>query len=229
MLLRTLFVLVFLMAIAETIVHGAHALAGALLGRQASIALQTSLADAVATAQETVAGAIEAGGDPRALSPVAPSPAPTCVLQTQKTCGLFGETSIAFQPPAATASPCPSAACAAYAQGNDAVDEGRIDAVITVQIVTSNGAVLASRSGRAAFRTLLVAPYAVAAGNGDDSLASVANAGTGDDAGTVPLRTAPGTLIDVLYQNRVTGQTMPANVWNPQAPGSSAAAPAWAP
>jgi hypothetical protein len=229
MLLRTLFVLVFLMAIAETIVHGAHALAGVALGRQTSIALQAQLTGAVDTAEKTIADAIEAGADPRSLSPVAPSPVPTCVFQTQKTCGLFGETSIAFQAPPAGASPCPNRACAAYEQGNDAVDEGRIDAVVTAQIVTRDGEVLATRSGRATFRTMLVAPYAVMAGSGDESLASVANAGVGNDAGAAPAGTAPGTLIDVLYQNRVTGRSMPANVWNPQAPDSSAAAPAWAP
>jgi hypothetical protein len=222
-------VIVFLIAIAETIVHGAHALAGAMLERQASVATQAELTDAIGTAEKAIADTIEAGGDPKALSPAAPSPSPTCVLQMQQTCGLRGETSIAFQAPSATASPCPSDTCAAYAQGNDAVDEGRIDAIVTTQVLTPDGAVVATRTDRATFRTIRVAPYAVMAGNGDDSVASVSSEGTGNDAGAAPLGTAPGTLIDVLYRNQLTGQNVPANVWNPQARGSSAVAPAWAP
>ena len=230
MLLRTFFSIIFLAALAETIVHGAHALAQGVLRHQAIVAVHAELSTGIDAAEKTVADAIKAGADPRTLAPIAPSPQPTCILATQQGCALLGEASIAFASAAsASPSPCPSGACAAYVQGNDAVDEGRIDVTVAAQIVAADGTVLASRSDRATLRTMLVAPYAVIAGNGDASLASLARGGTGNDAGAVPNGAAPGTLIDVLYENQVTGASMPANVWQPQSQGSNAGAPSWSP
>ena len=231
MLLRTLFVLLFFTALAETFVHGAHALAQAALRRQALVADRAEAATAVSLARDAVASAIASGHDPRDPQPVAPSPAPACVLASQTGCAMIATATIAFStPPAnATPTPCPSDDCTIYEQGNDAVGEGRVDAAILTQVLGADGAVLATRSWRAAFRTWRLAPYAALAGELDESVAAIAGAGPGDDGGAAPIGTAPGTLIDVLYENRVSGATMPANVWQSQVQRSVTAPPAWSP
>ena len=135
--------------------------------------------------------------------------------------------------PTAAASPsadaCASGACTIYVQNNDAVDEGRVSATIAVQALAPNGAVLASRSQTVTFRTFRVAPYAALAGSLDGSLLRLAGAGDGDDGGAVPNGTAPGSLIDVVYENRTTKKTMPANVWRSQVQRSGTLPEAWSP
>ncbi len=229
-LLRTLFVLVLFAALSETIVHGAHALAQTSLRREAALAVRQELAAATVQARETIANAIAAGADPRDVVPAAPSPAATCAILTASECVLEAKATIAFSiATAATASPCPSDGCTVYEQDNDAVTEGRVLADVSAEAVTAGGTILASRDARLTFRTWRVAPYASLAGALDESLAALAPAGAGDDGGAVPNGTAPGTLIDVLYENQRTGATIPANVWLPQIQRQTASPPAWSP
>lgn len=232
MLLRTLFVLVLIATLTETVVHGVGALAAAALRRQALVAVREQIATSTTLARDAVARAVAAGADPRAPEPQPPSPAPACRLRGQHGCAIAGVATISFAravtgPPEVPA-PCPRAACTAYAQANDAIDEGRIDATIRAQAVAAGGAVLASRTVRLRFRTLRVAPFAALAGQDDESL-EASSGGPGDDAGAAPNGTAPGTLIDVLYENAATGATLPANVWRPQVRSASTTPPAWSP
>ena len=230
MLLRTMFVLVLFAALSETIVHGAHALAQTLLRQEAGVAVREQLAAATAQARESVAGAIEAGADPRNAVPAAPSPLATCAIATTAGCALDAQATIAFSAAgSASASPCPSDGCTVYEQDNDAVTEGRVVAEVTAQALTSSGAILASRDARLTFRTWRVAPYAALAGALDESLEALAPGGAADDGGAVPNGTAPGTLIDVLYENQRTGATMPANVWHPEIQRQAVIPPAWSP
>ena len=230
MLLRTLFILVLFAALSETIVHGAHALAQALLRREAAAAVRQQLAAATALARESIAGAIAAGADPRDPMPAAPSPAPACAISTASGCALMSKATIAFSiAPGATASPCPSEGCTVYEQANDAVTEGRVVADVTAQAITAGGTILASRDARLTFRTWRVAPYAALTGALDESLEALAPAGAGDDGGAVPNGTAPGTLIDVLYENQRTGATMPANVWHAESAHQAVTPSAWSP
>ena len=74
-----------------------------------------------------------------------------------------------------------------------------------------------------------VAPYAALTGTLDDSLQALAPGGAGDDAGAVPNGTAPGTLIDVLYENQRTGAMMPANVWHAEIQRQAVTPSAWSP
>lgn len=104
-----------------------------------------------------------------------------------------------------------------------------MEAAIAVRAIGADGAVLASRSGSATFRAFLVSPFAALTGGSDASLAALAGSIGGSDAGAVPNSTAPGTLIDVLYENRLTKQTMPGNVWRPQFQSQTAAPAAWLP
>jgi hypothetical protein len=43
------------------------------------------------------------------------------------------------------------------------------------------------------------------------------------------LGAAPGTLIDVIYENAVTGSRMPANVWRSQVERPGTTTPPWSP
>jgi hypothetical protein len=229
LLLRTIFALMLFAALAETMVHGVHALAQIALRRQALLAVHDEIAVSTTAARDAIAKAIEAGGDPRSPDPVAPSPSPTCRLHLQDACALEGIATISFAiPPSAMPSPCPSGACTVYEQANDAVDEGRVDVTISAQATTAGGAVLASRSARLTFRTLRESPYAALAGQADGSIAA-GDTVPGDDAGAAPKGAAPGTLIDVLYENAVTGATIPANVWLSQVESRNARRPAWSP
>jgi hypothetical protein len=231
MLLRSLFVLLLFFALAETMVHGAHALAQVILRRAAASAVHDALTTATFAAQGAIAAAIAAGADPRSVTPIAPSPSATCVASGQAGCAIEAGAAVRFAAIAqATPMACASDGCAVYEQGNDAVAEGRIGATLSAQAFSPSGAVLARRTQTVVFRTWRVAPYAALSGSADGSLGAFNASAAGADAGEVPAGTAPGTLIDVLYQNRATGATLPANVWHPQADGSALnAPPAWSP
>ncbi len=230
MLLRTLFIVALFAVVAETIVHGVHALAQIALRRTAASAVQRQFESATTAAQRSLAAAIEAGGDPQNLTPVAPASAAICILAAANGCAVSGRATVSFTTaPLPSASPCASGACTIYVQDNDAVDEGRVRATIAAQAFAANGAVLASRSDAVTFRTFRVAPYAALAGSLDGSLLRLAGSGDGDDGGAVPNGTAPGSLIDVIYENRATKKSMPANVWRSQVQSSGAVREAWSP
>lgn len=230
MLLRTLFIIALFAVVAETIVHGVHAIAQIALRRSAASGLQRQFESATTAAQRSLALAIEAGGDPQNLAPTAPAPAATCILAAANGCAVDGRATISFTTSALpSATPCASGACTIYVQDNDAVDEGRVRATIAAQAMAANGAVLASRSETLTFRTFRVAPYAALAGSLDGSLLRLAGSGVGDDGGAAPNGTAPGSLIDVIYENRATKKSMPANVWRSQVERFSAVREAWSP
>lgn len=231
MLLRALFGLIFLAAIAETTIHGAGALAQAVLRREAGVAVHQQVLIATTTAQQAIAGAIAAGANPSGtFLPAAPVPESTCVLASVAGCAMAGNASIAFAAPASSAaSPCPQASCTVYFQQNDAVSEGRIDATIAASATAPDGTVLATRTVQVVFRTLRDAPYATLAGSLDASMDALNGSGGGDDGGAAPVGAAPGTLIDVIYENALTGSTMPANVWHSQVQRPGTNAEAWSP
>jgi len=225
-----LFVLVLFAALSETIVHGAHALAQALLRREAALAVRQQLAASTSQARESIAAAIKAGADPRDVLPAAPSPSATCAISSSTGCAIEAKATVSFSMGgAASASPCPSDGCTIYEQGNDAVTEGRVIADVTAEAVSPGGAVLASRDTRLTFRTWRVAPYTALTGTLDQSIDGLAPGGAGDDGGAVPNGTAPGTLIDVLYENQRTGATTPANVWHAEIQRQAITTPAWSP
>jgi len=227
MLLRTLFIIALFAVLAETIVHGVHALAQIELRRSAAIAVHGEFESATTAVQRTLAAAIQAGGDPQNLAPAAPAPAATCILAAGSGCALKGRATIAFTAaPSPAATPCAKGACTVYMQNNDAVDEGRVSATISAEALAGNGAVLATRTAAVTFRTFRLAPYAALDGSLDGSLAQ---AGVGDDGGAAPNGTAPGSLIDVIYQNRVSKKSIPANVWRSQVQNTGAAPEAWSP
>ena len=228
MLLRSLFVLALVGTLAETLVHGVHALAGSVFRGRAELAVQDEIASAATTARTVLVLAIEAGGDPRALDPSPPPPSMECRLYVRRGCALEGSATMSFSlPPPATPSPCPGGSCSVYEQENDAVEEGRVTVTIAAQAKATGGAVLAARTAQLTFRTLRLPPYAVLAGQADASAAPPGHTAAGDDAGAAPNGAAPGTLIDVLYENAVTGSTIPANVWQAQVQSRAAARPAW--
>jgi hypothetical protein len=229
-LLRALFLLLAFATLTETIVAGAHALAGAMLKEQAATALRQQLDGSIVQAQAAVASAIAGGADPRSVQPSAPAASVTCALAAANGCAIETTATVSFATaPTTSPTPCPHGQCSIYNQGNDRIDEGRIAATIAARALAPNGTVLAERSGQAIFRTMRVAPYAVQAGALDESLAAFDGAGAGDDGGAVPTDGSPGTLIDVVYVDTRNGKSMPANVWRAQTQTQAATASAWRP
>lgn len=222
MLLRVIAVCFASAVLAETMLQGTAALATATLHRQAIAAARSAFAAAAENAQQTIAAAVSAGA---AIPATLPSAAPACVVTSSGTCLLSATVGVSLATPQPTA--CPSSGCAAYAQGNDAIGEGRAVATIVATISNAAGRTLAVRGGSVVFRTVRVAPYAMIAGVLDATLDD-AESGPGDAAGIVPGAVSQGTLVDVVYENAVTGAIMPANVWSGLAP-SAPTSPNWSP
>lgn len=225
MLLRVLFVLALISLLAETVVHGASALATVTLHHRATAIARTQYAAALASAQASIAQSIAANG---VTAPITVVPAaPACVLSGNSGCALLAQSSIALATPAPPAAQtCPQTNCVVYMQANDAVDEG----VVTVHVVTSvrapDGTVLAAHTGDAAFRTFATAPYASLAGSTDASVNDVASGRTGYDGGT----SGPGdTLVRVEYVNAANpnASPIPGNVWHAQTQNPATAAGSW--
>ena len=229
MLTRTLFLVALLVALAETFLHGAHALAQVALRRAAALAVHDELIAAATAARQSIAAAAQSGEDPQQLAPATPAPVATCVLANASGCALSGSATVAFAVATPAPSPCPSDRCTVYEQNNDAVAEGRIDATISAAAVASDGVTMAARNLTLAFRTMRTPPYAAPVGALDATLGLFGTTRAGDDAGAAPNGTAPGSLIDVLYENAATGATLHANVWEPRSEGSGPSSGAWSP
>lgn len=224
MLLRTMFLLALIALLAETIVHGASALAQSALHFRALGAARMQFETAVAMEERAIAGALAAGGDP--LAAPLPSATPGCVLTEGSVCRLLAQSryALAAAVPGATPGACPQTACTVYLQGNDRVAEGRVAVQISTQITAPNGAILASRSAIVKFRTFHSPPYVTLAGSLDATLDGMA--GSGDDGGASG---AAATLVNVEYVNAANPRATPvaANVWRPRVQAPAAAANAW--
>ncbi len=221
MLLRALFVSFACIVVAQTMLQAAAALALTALHRQSIAAASSAFVDATQRAQAYIANAIVQNAP---LSGAVPSPEPTCVVSGDAGCTLVAHETIVVATPEPTA--CPPAACYGYVQSNDAVGEGRAVATIAASISDAAGEQLAARGGSVVFRTLRVAPYAVAAGATDATLDD-GESGAGDTGG-ITAGVSSGTLIEVVYRNAASGALMPANVWTGLAPGSAPPS-AWSP
>lgn len=224
MLLRTFFVLALMSLLAETIVHGASALAAATLHHRAISIARSQYAAAVASAQASVARSIAAGSS---LSQIAFAPsAPACVLGAHTGCALTAQSSISFATPPPANGPCPQTSCVVYLQANDAVNEGAISIHVSTAVTAPNGVVLATHAGDATFRTFATPPYAALAGSTDASVSDVAGGRTGDDAGAA----GPGdTLVRVEYLNAADSHAapIPGNVWRAQTQNPAASLSSW--
>ncbi|HUY40304.1 MAG TPA: hypothetical protein VMV82_01890 [Candidatus Dormibacteraeota bacterium] len=211
MLLRVLFLCGAVVVLGETLLQAAASLAVSALQHRGATAAAHAFADAEQLAQATIAAAMAAGATPPASLP----PTQTCVTSDAAGCTMSARTRVTLATPVPT--PCPSAGCNTYLQENDAVDEGRIVASIATTIALRSGAPIAARDGSVLFRTLRAPPYAVASGALDGTLDD-SESGAGDTAG----------LIQVVYQDAVSGATMPANVWSGMSPAAPSAS-GWSP
>lgn len=212
MLLRSLFLALFIVAIGETIVVAVSGIArAAYRGRQTS-ALRIGLSNGIAQAQLAAAGA-----------PL-PSPTTTCTYAPASGCALSVRTVVTAATPAAipTPSSCPAISCTVLLQENTAVTESRASYIITAQALVPNGDVVAMRSGTVTFRTFAQAPFSTLTGSLDATLDALMSAGAGDDAGN-----AAGTLIHVEY--RGTAASVPADVWQAREERAPSMTPAWNP
>ena len=229
MLLRTLVLMAFVVALAIALVHACAALARARVHRAASIAAAAGFDRGLAAVQVAIATAIARGDDPRTVAFVAPSPAPACAsVAADGSCALTVAVAIAStttQTIGSGSEPC-VAACARDLQGNDAVEEGRLAVRVTASAVGPNGTIFSTRDRYALFRTTRVPPFASLIGERDATGEGVAlGASEGEDAGTPAL-----TTVDVRYVDAETGAYVEGNAWRTGAwAHDDASATAWEP
>ncbi|HEY8320354.1 MAG TPA: hypothetical protein VIG46_01005 [Candidatus Baltobacteraceae bacterium] len=229
MLLRTIALVAFVVALATALLHACAALARARVHRAAAIAAAAGFDRGLAAAQVAIATAIAGGDDPRSVAFVAPTPAPACAsVAADGSCALTVAVAIASTTAQAVGSgsaPCASA-CAWDLQGNDAVEEGRLALRVTASAVGPNGTIFSTRDRYALFRTTRVPPFASLIGERDATGEGVAlGASEGEDAGTPAL-----TTVDVRYVNGTTGASVEGNAWRSGAwEHDDAGATAWEP
>jgi len=215
MLLRTMFLLVLIAALAETVVHGAAALARTSLEQTELSAMRAAFVAAVASAQDAAANR------------TAPAPFATCYVASGTQCDVAVTATIASSTPSAQVTPsvCPHTNCTIYLQNNSAVAESRVAYHLVMTVRAGNGDVLASRATNVAFRTFAAPPYATLVGSLDGTLDAIANGGTGDDGGNAG---AAGTLINVEYvSSGASASPIPGNVWRSQDQHPASVVPAW--
>ena len=213
MLLRTMFLLVLVTVLGETIVHGAASLALAALRQRAIDTARIAFISGTRAAQASIAQA------------VAPAPIATCAFADVNGCEINVVTTITPAAPSAApaSTACPGTPCTVELQSNSAVSESRATFLISSVVRSASGATLAVRSGTVAFRTFATPPYAAIIGGSDATLDALIGAGAADDAG------AANTLITVEYQPATGGATTVGNVWQPLVESPASAAPAWEP
>ncbi len=215
MLLRTMFLVLLIAALAETTLHGAAALARASLHQTELAAMRAAYVGAIAAAQSA------------ATSRAVPMPFATCYLASGTHCNVAVTATIASPTPSAQVTPsrCPHTNCTIYLQNNSAVAESRVAYHIVMTVSAGNGATLASREADIVFRTFATPPYATLVGSLDGTLDAIANGGVGDDGGNAG---AAGTLINVEYvPSGASASPIPGNVWRSQDQHPANVAPAW--
>jgi hypothetical protein len=227
-LLRTLFILGCLIVLGNVIVHACGALARAAVHRVASRAADRAAASALTSLQQTLATAIANGADPRTVS-IPPQTTPSVCALGGASCLLFVRTAVrsTMLLPVGSADASQAACeprCAFNLQGNDAVDEGRLSALISSIVSGPAGTMLARRDRYVSLRTLRSPPYVAIAGSRDatDDRFRTGSA-QGDDGG------AHATIVSVKYRNALSRAEMDGNAWQSR-PWSADDAPAgWSP
>jgi hypothetical protein len=222
MLLRTLFLVVFLGILAEVAVHGAAALARATLETHVRQGLRSALSSAVAAVESSIASS---GGSTASIA--LPTPMATCFDTRSAVCAIAVTVVATIPSPVASASPatCPQTDCTVYLQGNSTVAESRFVVRLTATASAANGDVVASRSGDVAFRTFASAPYVSPAGSLDETLNTIADGGVGDDGGN---ESAAGSLVNVEYlPSGANGPAISGDVWRTLEEHPATNAPPW--
>jgi hypothetical protein len=130
--------------------------------------------------------------------------------------------------------------CAANVQTNTYVQESRLAAAITVNVLDSDGSVIATRSGTVVLRTMTAPPHVAIAGARDTFFDDVANGNApGDDGGAPPATPNPcatpaagladDTAIRVAYRNAATNACSDGSAWGDASYSASASVAGWAP
>jgi hypothetical protein len=225
MLLRTLVLLAFIAALADTLLQGAAALARASLHERAVAASREGFISGLQRAQQWLAENMESQTAPSTVA--VPSPYATCTIAGDATCAMTVTTTISTPAPtvAPTSSTCPGTDCVVYLQNNAAIVESRFRVHVSSTVTGASGDVYATRDDDVTFRTYLAPPYASLAGSIDDTIGAVVPNGNGDDGGA---SSGTPTLVNVEYvQPGSNASPLPGNVWQAQAQHSAPTAPAW--
>jgi hypothetical protein len=131
--------------------------------------------------------------------------------------------------------------CAPNVQVNRYVAEGRLSAVITVNLLDQSGYPLATRSQTVVLRTMAAPPYVAIAGSREGTFDDItASAAAGDDGGAPPatpnpcataaIGSASDTTVRVQYRDRDAPATCTdGSLWADSSYSTRAASSGWSP
>lgn len=240
MLCGALFYVALIALVATTILSAGMAMTRAAAARMAQSYLAAGYQRASASLIQTLSMQIQSGGNTNPAPAFTPLPAAcansTCTYSTSATIAL------SQNPPATPGPSCDPAEtnCAANVQANSYVQESRVTAAITVNVLDSDGTIVATRSGTLVLRTMNAPPYVAIAGARDGAFDDVVNAdAAGDDGGAPPATPnpcaprAPGvgddTTIRVAYRNATTNACSDGSTWGNASYNASASTAGWSP
>ena len=216
MLIRTFFLLGAVATLLSALIAGAQATANVVLHRKALVAMRAAYRTRVAAIESGLARSLEHGqayaGPPATTSCVLQQGDGRCAIAVTATSNLLVRSG------------------GGELQENDAVAEGRVAASVDLVARASSGRVLGERQAGVVFRTLHTTPWALESGNLDAAFETSNDAEEpGDDGGTMPAPSSPGSLIEVVYRNARTGAEIPANVWRAATPEPERPGAPWSP
>ncbi|HEY8315169.1 MAG TPA: hypothetical protein VIG51_13490 [Candidatus Baltobacteraceae bacterium] len=235
MLANALFVIAVIGLAATTMLSAGMAMTRASVHRIAQRYLVTGYQQAAMLARTTLAGDIAGGRiDPRSptqLPAIAPL-APQCATASVP-CAMYVAATIALDGSAGRLG-------AVNLESNGSVNEGRLWALVTVNVTAADGTMLATRAQTLTLRTFATPPYVTVAGARDASFDGIAQASNlGDDGGIEAtgatacsaLPAPDETVVRVQYRNAQTGACVDGSRWRnaTPAPYATSAAVNWSP
>jgi hypothetical protein len=242
MLASALFYVALLAVAAMTFLSAGLAMTRVSASRIAQSYLAVGYQRAMSVLEQRLSAQIVSAGSPLPFPTFTPLPpecagaAGSCAYTTGATIALTGATN-----PAAPAGCDPAKSnCAQNEQASAYVDEGRVAARITVNVIASGGMQVATRSSDVVLRTIATPPYLIVASAHDDSSDALSTQAAGDDGGTPAATpnpcsigasgTADDTTIRVAYQNASTNACTDGSAWRSNSYDLRGSAPTgWSP
>ena len=194
---------------------------------------------AATSLEQTIAAGMQRGGVPYPAPVFTPLPAvcanATCTYTTTESITLT-QTAAATPGPACDAS---ATNCAPNVQTNSYVAEGRVTALITVNVLDTQGNAVATRTGTIVLRTFTAPPYVAVAGSRDGTFDDVMGANSpGDDGGAPPATPNPcaasassvyDTTVRVEYRNKATNACTDGSAWADSSYSARSSSGGWSP
>lgn len=240
MLAGALFYVALIALVATTILSAGMAMTRAAATRMAQSYLAAGYQRANASLMQTIASEMQSGGIPSPAPTFTPLP-PMCA-NTGCTYSTSANIALAQTALPTTGPSCDPAQsnCATNVQGNSYVQESRVTAAITVDVLDSGGTPVATRSSTVILRTMNAPPYVAIVGARDGAFDDVASShAAGDDGGAPPATPNPcatpspgiadDTTARVAYRNVATNACTDGSTWGDASYSAGASNAGWSP